>query len=246
VAAHRVASHVTALSGEPGRDIDPGDAVIAGATLDRSRAMVAFTRQTLSTPLEVHVTPLASFVPKAVSRVNAELPRHPLPRTEIVQWASNDGAAIEGLLTYPVGYEPGRRYPLVVIVRSGSVSFPRAFVPNPFQSDWVDYYPVTTLAAEGYVVLQANSRGGILPGYGPDHAQPVWAVREKAVHDVVTGVDHAVQRGLADDRALQRRGVPTEMVVYPGEGHGVTAPRNILDVGRGQVAWMNRYVRDGQ
>ena len=32
--------------------------------------------------------------------------------TEVVRWKSKDGLEIEGLLTYPAGYEKGKRYPL--------------------------------------------------------------------------------------------------------------------------------------
>ena len=44
-------------------------------------------------------------------------------------------------------------------------------------------------------------------------------------------------------RALRVRGVPTEMVVYPGEGHGIRRPRHRADVLRRTLAWFARYDR---
>jgi dipeptidyl aminopeptidase/acylaminoacyl peptidase len=44
-------------------------------------------------------------------------------------------------------------------------------------------------------------------------------------------------------RALQRRGVPTGMVVYPGEGHPVIAPKHLIDIGRRHVEWMTKHLR---
>ena len=42
-----------------------------------------------------------------------------LPRQEKVEWKSADGTTIEGMLFYPLDYQPGRRYPLVVQLHSG-------------------------------------------------------------------------------------------------------------------------------
>ena len=49
--------------------------------------------------------------------------------------------------------------------------------------------------------------------------------------------------GLAFHRALLARGVPTEMVIYPGEGHGIRQPRHREDVLRRTLAWFARHDR---
>ena len=36
----------------------------------------------------------------------------PVGQTDVIKWKSTDGLEIEGLLTYPIGYEKGRRVPL--------------------------------------------------------------------------------------------------------------------------------------
>ena len=41
-------------------------------------------------------------------------------------------------------------------------------------------------------------------------------------------------------RALKRRGVPTQLVVYAGEGHGIRKPKNRRDVLRRSAEWLNR------
>jgi dipeptidyl aminopeptidase/acylaminoacyl peptidase len=41
--------------------------------------------------------------------------------------------------------------------------------------------------------------------------------------------------------ALKAHGVPTEMVIYPGEGHGIRQPRHREDVLRRVLAWFGRY-----
>jgi dipeptidyl aminopeptidase/acylaminoacyl peptidase len=298
---------------------------------------IGFTRQTLAQPMEAHVSGLDPFQATPVSHVNADLPKHPLPRTELVRWKSSDGSEIEGLLTYPNEFAPGRRYPRVILVRSGSVVFQRSFVANPFQEDLIDYWPVTDLALQGYIVLQCNSRGGVLAGYGPEYSRPIAKPREKSHPDVMAALDHVVGMGIVDTtrvgiggisngglvtswaishsgrfkaaiinaggpdllgafypwmtqelsvapwedirryvdnsplphfgsittstlimvgdrdwllefnlkmhRALQGLGVPTEMVIYPGEGHVTSSPNDLIDIGRRTVAWFDRYLR---
>lgn len=44
-------------------------------------------------------------------------------------------------------------------------------------------------------------------------------------------------------RALTQRGVPTQFVHYPREGHGIQEPNHRLDEARRCLAWMDRYVR---
>jgi dipeptidyl aminopeptidase/acylaminoacyl peptidase len=45
-------------------------------------------------------------------------------------------------------------------------------------------------------------------------------------------------------RALKRRGVPTQLVIYPNEGHRIARPEHHRDIGRRTVAWLNKYLRD--
>ncbi len=47
--------------------------------------------------------------------------------------------------------------------------------------------------------------------------------------------------GRAFHQALLARGVPTQMVIYPGEGHGIRVPRHREDVLRRVLAWFDRY-----
>jgi dipeptidyl aminopeptidase/acylaminoacyl peptidase len=45
-------------------------------------------------------------------------------------------------------------------------------------------------------------------------------------------------------RALKRLGVPSQLVVYPNEGHLVAQPTHRRDMARRTVAWLNKYLRD--
>ena len=42
--------------------------------------------------------------------------------------------------------------------------------------------------------------------------------------------------------ALKRRGVPTEMIVYPRTPHGPKEPKLIVDLGKRMIAWFNKHL----
>ena len=44
-------------------------------------------------------------------------------------------------------------------------------------------------------------------------------------------------------RALQRRGIPTEMVVYPRTPHGPREPKFLMDVTTRILTWFNKHMR---
>jgi dipeptidyl aminopeptidase/acylaminoacyl peptidase len=120
-----------------------------------------------------------------------------IPRQEKVTWKSTDGATIEGLLFYPADYHAGTRYPLVVQLHGG-----------PMESDKFGagvgllqhYFPV--LAGKGYAVFRPNYRGSA--GYGNAfYRDLVGHFFQNMQHDVLTGIDSLVARGIVDsDRVV--------------------------------------------
>jgi len=119
-----------------------------------------------------------------------------LPRQEKVEWKGADGVPIEGILFYPIGYETGKRYPLVVQMHGG-----------PMESDKFGAGPglllnyVPALAAKGYAVLRPNYRGS--PGYGNAfYRDVVNGYFHNMTTDVLAGIDRLVQDGVADPDRL--------------------------------------------
>jgi dipeptidyl aminopeptidase/acylaminoacyl peptidase len=119
-----------------------------------------------------------------------------VPRQEKVEWISNDGTTIEGLLFYPIDYDQRRRYPLVVQMHGG-----------PMESDKfgagaglvMNYFPVLT--AKGYLVFRPNYRGST--GYGNAFLRDVVGHYFRNMPlDVLSGADALIQRGLADPDRL--------------------------------------------
>jgi dipeptidyl aminopeptidase/acylaminoacyl peptidase len=177
-------------------DLDPGDRLSAFTRMNGPRTMLGFVSQNSDHAPEAFVTKLDSFAPAQVSRVNADLPAHPLGRTEVIRWKSSEGLEIEGLLTYPVGYERGKRVPLILNVHGGPAGvFTQAFIASR------GIYPIAAFAAQGYAILRPNPRGS--SGYGKPfrHAnRKDWGGGD--YRDLMAGVDDVISRGIADPERL--------------------------------------------
>ncbi len=170
---------------------------IENARLNCTGRFLGFTLQTAMEPVEAYLTSLDKIEPKQMSHINAELRQVPIGCTEIVRWKSVDGLEIEGLLTYPVGYETGKRYPLLVSVHGGpAIAWQQFFIG--MQSF---YGPIATFSANGYAILRCNYRGST--GYGKAFRRSNyrdWGSMD--VQDLLTGVDHVIGLGIADPQRL--------------------------------------------
>ncbi len=178
-------------------EISKDEATIGGENLNRSRTMFGFTMIKPDVAPEAYVSSTDKFLPVQISRANAELPKLPLGRTEVVRWKSADGTEIEGLLTYPVNYKAGTRVPLVLFVHGG----PAGVFTQVFLASSRSPYPLAAFAAHGFAILRVNPRGS--SGYGKDFRFANikdWGVGD--YKDLMTGVDKVIEMGVADPERL--------------------------------------------
>lgn len=163
-------------------------------------SMIAFARSTLGTPAEVHVSPLTGpWKNTRLTSTNPELASVAMGRGEVVRWKSRDGMEIEGVVIYPVGYQPGRRYPTVALIHGG----PSGVWDQSFAANW--YNPAQVYAGKGWVAFLPNPRGS--SGYGEkflaaNHRD--WGQGD--YQDIQTGLDYLVGRGIADPERMAQGG----------------------------------------
>jgi len=118
-----------------------------------------------------------------------------LPRQEVVEWKGIDGVRVEGVLTYPIDYKPGTRYPLVVQLHGGPEASDR------FGWGSIFFYYQPAWAARGYAILRPNYRGS--SGYGNAfYREPIGGYFKNSHHDVLAGVDRVIAMGIADPDRL--------------------------------------------
>lgn len=126
-----------------------------------------------------------------LTNLNSELHSKIKTSSSILDYVSKDGTKVQGIVTYPIGYSEGKKYPLMVIPHGG----PDAVVLDDF--NWMGQF----FADNGYVVLQPNFRGSI--GYGRDfYAGNRNAFGYTDFEDIMAGVDKLVELGIADENKL--------------------------------------------
>lgn len=181
------------VDGSPGQAMTFGDLLADAPSISPDRTMMAFQGQNLKKPPEAYVSRLDSVNPVQISHINESILQLPIPKTDVIQWTSKDGLKIEGLVTYPLNFQEGKRYPLLVDIHGGPMGF--------FNECFIglsDPYPHAVFAEEGFLILRPNPRGSC--GYGK-------AFREANVEDlgggdyadIMAGVDALIERGIADN-----------------------------------------------
>lgn len=117
------------------------------ATISKSGA-IAFTGSEPNKPVELYFMASSSQKPVPLTDYNSEAGKLTFGKTETIRW-ENDGLQHCGILTYPVNYEKGKKYPLVLVVHGG---------PNAASVEAFSRFS-QILANEGYFVFEPNYRG---------------------------------------------------------------------------------------
>lgn len=152
---------------------------------------LAVSAHSPSYPTEIHSASLKKPEFKRLTFSNPVLDNVRLAKQEVIEWNSSDGIAIQGVLTYPLDYAPGQKYPLLLQIHGG----PEGISYNGFNTRAV--YPVQYYASKGFFVLEPNYRGS--QGRGVEFAKADHKdLAGKEFEDVLAGIDALIERGLVD------------------------------------------------
>lgn len=114
-----------------------------------------------------------------------------LGEVKVARWKNSDGQTIEGILTFPVDYDPQKKCPLILNPHGG----PSSARIQSFSSTNQFF------AGNGFMVLQPNFRGS--SNYGQkflNSNRNYWGIRD--YDDCMTGVDYCIDQGWADPEKL--------------------------------------------
>ena len=123
---------------------------LGGLGRDGSRAALLLESATAAP--DVYVSDLAMTNPRRLTTINPQVADFALGETEVVRWKS-DGVEVEGVLLKPVGYQAGKRYPLLVVAHGG----PSGAYVNGFRVGGLEGGQVW--AGQGWAVFYPNPRG---------------------------------------------------------------------------------------
>ncbi len=157
------------------------------------RLMVAYSQGRPDRPSDIAmVTPGGK--PRRLTDVNADAldPVTMAPVEKLPVSSSADGRAIDAWVALPPGHDPSKPYPLILEIHGG----PAIMYGPGFASE------IQRFAAEGFVVVWANQRGSL--GYGERFALTIDRTYpgKDDLADLMSVVDAAVAKGLADPARL--------------------------------------------
>jgi dipeptidyl aminopeptidase/acylaminoacyl peptidase len=164
-----------------------GPEIFRGASFDARNRTFATAANTALHPNEVFVgTPGRDL--RRITHHNAWLAGVALGEQETVAWVGPEGWIIEGVVTRPVGFVEGRRYPLAILPHGGPEGVDLdGWHTNPL-------YPTQVLAGQGYMVFRPNYRGsggrGVVFSKG-DHRD----LGGREMEDILTGIDYLTDQG---------------------------------------------------
>ena len=213
--------------------IEPVAEGLAGAGYDRpytggefsvGGGLVAFTQGASDHPADLAAAGKGGV--RRLTRLNDNLlGSKDLAKVEHLDVKSSaDGRAIDAWLVTPPGFDPARKYPLILEIHGGPFD---AYGPS-FSTDDQLY------AAAGYVVLYANPRGST--SYGAEFANLIHhAYPGQDYDDLMSAVDAAISRGFVD---------PDQLYVTGGSGGGVLTAWIVGKTGRFKAAAVQKPVID--
>lgn len=176
------------------------DKVLIGQpSLSRDGRIAAYTLGSSNAPADVYVSDLTFASPRKLTDVNPQVRGLALGETEVITWKSTDGTPVEGVLLKPVGYQAGRKYPLLVEAHGG----PTGATNAGFKASWGS--PGQVWAGQGWAVLYPNPRGSTNYGEKFTKANIMdWGGGD--YRDIMTGVDDVIERGIADSSKMAFEG----------------------------------------
>jgi dipeptidyl aminopeptidase/acylaminoacyl peptidase len=171
------------------------------ASPDGSR--VAYEYSTSNVPGQWYGAALSGARVEQVQRLtdlNPSFAEKTTGRTDVIRWKGALGEEVEGLLHFPLGWEEGRKYPLVLDIHGGPTGVDR----DTWDSDWHD--PNILWRQRGAFVLQVNYHGS--SNYGLDWVESIGEGKyyDLEVPDIEAGVDEVIRRGLVDPERLASSG----------------------------------------
>jgi dipeptidyl aminopeptidase/acylaminoacyl peptidase len=178
-------------AGGPVRELMGGIRCMGSLSISADGQTIAFTYTDPLAPADVWVAGATGADARALTAMNPQLGEFQLGSTELVYWRNPDGDVIEGVLVKPVGFQEGRKYPLIVEPHGG----PAGISQTRFNGTW------QVFASSGYVVFAPNFRGS--DGYGKAFIEAnvgKWGVVD--FQDIMSGVDHLISLGFVDPESM--------------------------------------------
>ncbi|MBT8382469.1 MAG: prolyl oligopeptidase family serine peptidase, partial [Ignavibacteria bacterium] len=169
--------------------IKPG--MVSFGSFDVNNDLISFAGNNSKHPSELYTFSLTDKKLRKLTDINPWLNKVQLANQEKIIYSARDGLEIQGILFYPLNYEEGKKYPLIVHIHGG----PEYSNSNGWQTAYNRWGQIA--AAKGFFVFMPNYRSGssrgidfTMAGYGD--------LVGAEFNDVIDGIDYLITEGFVD------------------------------------------------
>ncbi len=186
---------IPALGGEMELVLPDDEYIYGGVELSKDGTRLLFTGSSLTRNGEVFLANADGSNARRIMDPMEGFADFQIADARTLTWEGADGWEIEGILTYPIDYVEGERYPLILQVHGGPHGrFSKSF--NTGTQIW---------AARGYAVLRTNPRGSSGRTLEFSNANFMdWGGKD--FEDIMAGVDEVIEMGVADPERMSIMG----------------------------------------
>ena len=210
--------HIFRVSTSGGKivHITEGAMIYADFDISPDGSRIATSIDNSTGPSEIWILNVNGNGRTRVSNANPQFDEFAVAKSESVRWKGPDNFDVEGWLTYPLDYQPGKKVPMILSIHGG-----------PYGANTARFDARAQIfAAHGYAILAPNPRGST--GYGSKfETANVADWGGKDFLDIMAGVDAMIAKGVAD---------PDKLVVMGGSYGGFMTFWTITQTNRFKAA----------
>jgi acetyl esterase/lipase len=178
------------IAGQPPKPLIWADKAIGQAQKADSADRVIFTQQTFEEFPDFWASNTTFESPRKVTDANPFITEYAWGKKVLYDYTNSKGKKLQATLTLPAGYQPGKRYPMLVYFYEIVSNTHHQFSMPVFD----DRPQMSTYASNGYLVLQ------------PDVVYEIGRPGTSAVDCVTSAVKKAIELGYADPKHIGLQG----------------------------------------
>ncbi len=190
----KIGSNVFAVDVSTGkvRHVTRGNDCFQSVSYNKDFTATSFIRHNVNMKPDIYLSGLPEWNPRRITDINPWVDDFANPQGEVITYRS-EGRDIEALLIKPPDFDPGKKYPLILVIHGG----PAWYKLNEWLPDW-EQSPIHAYSAEGFVLLFPNVRGSA--NYGIDFRKDNHHDLGRGdFRDAMRGVDYLLDKGYIDE-----------------------------------------------
>jgi len=168
---------------------------LGGLTISDDTSRVVYDYSTASIPTQWFTATLdGSHInnPVQISNLNPGYAKKEIAKSEVIHWKGANDDDVDGILFYPLHYEAGKRYPLVLGIHGG----PAGTDTDSWSQSWA--YPTALYNERGAFVLKINYHGSSNHGLKWVESICCGHYYDLEIPDIEKGVDALIAQGKID------------------------------------------------